>query len=63
MTPVWRLIGDNCHLTAQPWKDLQKAGFHVDFEQFDAKVRAIAFLVRPHCAGIATKPEICDSKL
>ena len=56
MDPIWPYLADNCHLTKQPWINMEKAGFNVDCEFFQAKLNWKFAPIRPHCMGIATKP-------
>lgn len=51
--PVWRRVGQGCHLTREPRMEIEAAGFAVKrYEVFDPKAPAI---LRPFCEGVATK--------
>ena len=51
--PVWRLVGQGCHLTRDPLAGIEAAGFRVErYEVFDPRAPAI---LRPFCQGVATK--------
>ena len=52
--PVWKVIGDNCHLIRNTGRYIQRAGFsEVQQEHFRAPLKLP--LIAPHLAGIATK--------
>ena len=51
--PVWRRVGQGCHLTRDPRAAVEAAGFTIThYEVFDEKAPAI---LRPFCEGIATR--------
>ena len=51
--PVWRRVGQGCHLTREPRAEIEAAGFTITrYEVFDPKAPAI---LRPFCEGVAKK--------
>jgi ubiquinone/menaquinone biosynthesis C-methylase UbiE len=53
MAPLWRRLGDGCHPDRETGCAIERAGFKdVTIQSFDAPVP----VVRPHIAGMATKP-------
>lgn len=51
--PVWRRVGQGCHLTRDPRAEVEAAGFTIThYEVFDPKAPGI---LRPFCEGVATR--------
>jgi ubiquinone/menaquinone biosynthesis C-methylase UbiE len=55
VNPLWRRMGDGCHLDRETRITLEHAGFEeLDIEEFETPIP----IVRPHIAGIAVKAGI-----
>ncbi|WP_256090887.1 class I SAM-dependent methyltransferase [Nostoc sp. KVJ20] len=51
--PLWKTLGDGCHLDRETWLALENAGFEqVDYQHFRANLPAI---VSPQIIGVAVK--------
>ncbi|XP_072040373.1 thiol S-methyltransferase TMT1B-like isoform X3 [Amphiura filiformis] len=54
LNPLQVKFGDNCHLTRETWKNIDKAGFaEVRYKRFSAY--KMPSIIRPHLMGTATK--------
>ncbi|MBX9258157.1 class I SAM-dependent methyltransferase [Desmonostoc muscorum CCALA 125] len=52
ISPIWKILADNCHPDRETWIALEKAGFtSVNYENFEAGLS----IVSPHIIGVATK--------
>ncbi len=52
ISPIWKMLGDNCHPDRETWIALEKAGFNsINYEYFEVGLP----IVSPHIIGVATK--------
>ena len=53
ITPLWKILFDNCHPNRETWKALETAGFAtLNYQNLQINLP----IVSPHIVGIATRP-------